>query len=58
MDARELSDESVACQVDQLQDYLRRGGTVTRWLASKDFDPADCYAIRDELRRRTAGQNE
>jgi hypothetical protein len=49
---RELDRESVAYQVDQLQDYIRRGGSVARWFQSKDLEPADCRVIRDELRRR------
>jgi hypothetical protein len=49
---RELDTAATAFQVDQLQDYIRRGGSAARWFQSKDLEPADCRAIRDELRRR------
>lgn len=42
---RELSDESVAHQVEQLLEYVRRGGVISRWLDSKAFMAADRAAI-------------
>jgi hypothetical protein len=49
---RELSDSSIADQVDQLQGYVARGGSAVAWLLSKNFGAADTAAIEAELRRR------
>jgi hypothetical protein len=52
---RELSDSSIADQVDALQSYVRRGGSAAAWLTSRDYGPEDLAAIEAELRRRQTG---
>ncbi len=42
---RELSDGAIAHQAEQLHDYMSRGGSASRWLASKDLAPADRAAV-------------
>lgn len=42
---RELSDEAVAYQAEQLAEYLSRGGAASRWLDSKDFTSEDRAAV-------------
>lgn len=38
---RELSEESIRHQAEQLQEYVSRGGAASRWLASKDLSRED-----------------
>lgn len=44
-DGRELSDEAVLQQAEALVAFVRRGGSASRWLDSKDFLPRDRAAI-------------
>jgi hypothetical protein len=43
--ARELSDAGIEHQVAAFADHVRRGGSASRWLESKDFSEADRAAI-------------
>ncbi len=43
--ARELSPEAVRHEARALADYVRRGGSASRWLDSKGFAEADRAAI-------------
>jgi hypothetical protein len=42
---RELSDEAVQHQAEQLLEYAARGGAVSLWLDSKDFAAGDRAAV-------------
>ena len=54
---RELSDDVVKDQAYALEDYLRRGGDETVWLASKYFTRDDAYAVKQERRRLIQERN-
>jgi hypothetical protein len=41
----DLSPADVQLQAKALADFVRRGGSVSRWLDSKDFAPADRDAV-------------
>jgi hypothetical protein len=43
--SRELNDAAVREQAACLAEYVRRGGSASRWLDSKDFSPADRVAV-------------
>lgn len=45
MGRRELSDEAIYQQAEQLKAYSAKGGAVSRWLDTKDFGQADRDAI-------------
>ncbi len=54
---RELSDDSIQYQAEQLAAYVRRGGDPARWVESKDFgreDAARIMAAFAELTRECA----
>lgn len=49
---RELSDAAIGHQVDALEAFESRGGSVEHWIESKGFSQADVTAILAELERR------